>query len=212
MDISSKIKAIRETKKIKQIDIANILDLDPSYYFRLEKRGDKLTIEQLEKIAGALGVSVIELLTGEQQTVKSDERVKELEEENKQLNEWLYNSADRQIRTQILIEDAFRYFLRQYEAAKNLEDSPLSAYYQLDMPYMIVLPDTPFFLEFVEVNRTFLISFISINCLDGEFAEVVSLMYEKMKPYTTEEERLLRDYELQLKVKKKKNSLTKPKE
>ncbi|WP_298352831.1 helix-turn-helix domain-containing protein [Runella sp.] len=212
MDISSKIKAIREAKKIKQIDIANTLDLDPSYYFRLEKRGDKLTLEQLEKIAGALDVSVKELLFGEKQVNNNEERVKELEEENKQLNEWLYNSADKETKTQFLIEEAFRYFLRQYEVALNVEDSPLSAYYQLHISYMVELPHTSFFRDFVEVNRTFLISFISINSLYGEFEDVVRLMYEEMKPYSLEEKYLLKEYEMQLKVNNKRNAFNKPKE
>jgi transcriptional regulator with XRE-family HTH domain len=87
MDLSDKIKAIREAKNIKQIDVAKALELDPSYYFRLEKRGDKLTVEQLKSIAVALGVSVLELLTGEPQTVQSDERVKELEKRVEELDE-----------------------------------------------------------------------------------------------------------------------------
>ena len=80
MDVSSNIKSIRESKNIKQIDVAKALDLDPSYYYRLEKeRGSKLTLGQLEKIAGALGVSVIELLTGETTKIGDSEREKELE-------------------------------------------------------------------------------------------------------------------------------------
>ena len=79
MDLSANIKAIREAKRVKQLEIATALDIDPSNYAKLEKRGSKLTLEQLEKIAGALGVSVMELITGEAQTVQNDERVKELE-------------------------------------------------------------------------------------------------------------------------------------
>lgn len=80
MDLSDKIKAIREGKNIKQIDVAKALELDPSYYFRLEKRGDKLTVDQLKSIAVVLGVPVVELLTGEPQVVQNDERIKELKE------------------------------------------------------------------------------------------------------------------------------------
>lgn len=80
MDLSDKIKAIREAKNIKQIDVAKALELDPSYYFRLEKRGDKLTVDQLKSIAVVLGVPVVELLTGEPQVVQNDERIKELKE------------------------------------------------------------------------------------------------------------------------------------
>ncbi len=212
MKLSDNIKSIRKSKGVTQMDMADKLGVGQSNYTYLENRGEKLTLEQLESIAGILGVSVIELITGKPQTVQNDERVKELEEENKQLNEWLYNSADKQIRTQILIEEAFRYFLRRYEIASNVEDSPLSAYYQLDISYMSTLPDTSFFRDFLEVNRTFLISFISINCLDGEFEDVVRLMYNEMKPYSGEEEQLLREYEMQLKVNNKRNAFNKPKE
>jgi transcriptional regulator with XRE-family HTH domain len=62
MDISNRIKQIREAKRIKQVEISNALEMNNSYYARLEKRGSKLTLEQIEKIAGALGVSVVELL------------------------------------------------------------------------------------------------------------------------------------------------------
>ncbi len=79
MNLSANIKAIREAKRVKQLEIATALDIDPSNYAKLEKRGNKLTLEQLEKIAGALDVSVMELITGEPQTVQNDERVKELE-------------------------------------------------------------------------------------------------------------------------------------
>lgn len=64
------IKAVREAKKIKQSEVANVLGLDPSNYAKLENRGKKLTIEQLEAIGGALGVSVAELLTGIGETGK----------------------------------------------------------------------------------------------------------------------------------------------
>lgn len=79
MDISKNIKAIREERKISQSEIARRLGIEPTNYPRMEKRGDKLTVEQLGRIAGALGVSVVELLTGEPQAVQDSERVKELE-------------------------------------------------------------------------------------------------------------------------------------
>ena len=62
MNIEIKIKEIRESKRIRQIEVADALDMDNSQYAKIEKRGKKLSLEQIEKIAGALGVSVIELL------------------------------------------------------------------------------------------------------------------------------------------------------
>ena len=93
MDIGKNIKTIREAKRMKQIEVAELLGVDNSYYARQEKRGNKLTVEQVENIATALGVTSIEILTGETQTVQNKERIKELEKEilkleneNKRLN------------------------------------------------------------------------------------------------------------------------------
>ena len=61
-NISKRILEIRETKKIKQFEIAEKLNIEPSNYSRLEKRGEKLTIEQLKQIAASLGVGLNELL------------------------------------------------------------------------------------------------------------------------------------------------------
>ncbi len=62
MDISEIIKQVRETKGIKQVDIAKAIGVERGNYFRLEKRGEKLTIEQLQNIATALEVSIAQLL------------------------------------------------------------------------------------------------------------------------------------------------------
>ncbi|WP_298358805.1 helix-turn-helix domain-containing protein [Runella sp.] len=78
MSLVQRIKEVREAKKLSQSEVANALNMERSNYHRLENRGEKLTIEQLESIAGALGVSVVELLTGEPEAVENDERVTEL--------------------------------------------------------------------------------------------------------------------------------------
>jgi transcriptional regulator with XRE-family HTH domain len=64
MDISKRIKQIREEKGFKQSEIADKIGVEQSNYARFEKRGKKLTIEQLEGIANALEVSVKEILFG----------------------------------------------------------------------------------------------------------------------------------------------------
>jgi len=66
MNISDKIVSIRESKRMKQLEVAEKLNTERSNYARLEKRGDKLTLEQLVKISEALGVTLIELLTWEE--------------------------------------------------------------------------------------------------------------------------------------------------
>lgn len=80
MNISKRIASIREVKGFTQKQIADLLDMEQSNYSRLEGRGSKLTIEQLEKIASALGVSVVELLTGEGENEEIDELKRKLGE------------------------------------------------------------------------------------------------------------------------------------
>ncbi|MPR32385.1 helix-turn-helix domain-containing protein [Salmonirosea aquatica] len=88
MGIPERIKAIREGKRIKQIDVATSLNLDPSYYARLEKRGSKMTLDQLQSIADALGVSLGEVLGIESNTDKVEKaKVKALEHRIMELEE-----------------------------------------------------------------------------------------------------------------------------
>lgn len=88
MDLTKNIKAVREARGVKQADLARSLGIDPTNYPKLEKRGNRLTYEQLEKIAVALGVSVMEILNlGAMATGQSYERVQELERENQKLRE-----------------------------------------------------------------------------------------------------------------------------
>lgn len=69
MDISKNIKDIREGKGLKQSEIAKQLGIERQNYSRLEKRGKKLTIEQLESIAKALGVSLQDVLFGQNRSI-----------------------------------------------------------------------------------------------------------------------------------------------
>lgn len=85
MDISKAIRTLREEKRLTQLEIADKLQMERSNYARLEARGNKLSVEQLEQIAGALGVSVLELMTGEPQKMEDTGKVKELEKRIKEL-------------------------------------------------------------------------------------------------------------------------------
>lgn len=91
MKLSDNIKSIRKKKGVTQIDMAEKLGVGQSNYTYLENRGEKLTIEQLEAIAGALEVSVVELLTGEPQAVGNDDLIKELEKNIKDLERGIDN-------------------------------------------------------------------------------------------------------------------------
>lgn len=67
MNISLNIRKLREANRLTQNDIAERLGIDGSNYAKQEKRGNKLSIEQLEKIAEALGVSLRVLLFGDKE-------------------------------------------------------------------------------------------------------------------------------------------------
>lgn len=72
MDISKNIKDIREGKGLKQYEVADKLGMDRQNYSRLEKRDKKLTIEQLESIAEALGASLQDVLFGENRPIGNE--------------------------------------------------------------------------------------------------------------------------------------------
>lgn len=57
------IREIREIQRLSQVEVGKRLGIDTQNYHRLEKRGKKLTIEQLENISVALEVSVFFLLS-----------------------------------------------------------------------------------------------------------------------------------------------------
>ena len=85
MDISKAIRILREEKRLTQLEVAEKLQMERSNYARLEARGNKLSVEQLEQIAGALGVSVLELITGEPKMVEDTGKVEMLEKRVKEL-------------------------------------------------------------------------------------------------------------------------------
>lgn len=90
MDISKNIISIRESKGIKQYEVAEKLGIEPPNYSRLEKRGDKLTIEQLKKIADALGVVYLDFFGLDSKSTKDStdylKRIEELEDRIKDKN------------------------------------------------------------------------------------------------------------------------------
>lgn len=62
MTVSEAIKTIREAKGITQSQVADVLGMEKQGYAYFEKRGDKLTVEQLKRIAAALGVTIDDIL------------------------------------------------------------------------------------------------------------------------------------------------------
>ena len=65
MDIEKNIKEIRARKGLMQKDVAEEMNMEKYNYNRLEKKGDKINIEQLKQIADILGVTLKELLFNE---------------------------------------------------------------------------------------------------------------------------------------------------
>ncbi|MCU0468410.1 MAG: helix-turn-helix domain-containing protein [Arcicella sp.] len=72
--MSKSIINTREKKNLKQSEVAARMGIDQPNYSRLEKRGKKLTLEQIEAIAKALEVSpnVLIGIEGEGTSVKDD--------------------------------------------------------------------------------------------------------------------------------------------
>ncbi len=106
MNIETRIKEIRESKRIKLAEVAAVLEIDVSNYAKMEKRGNKLSIEQLEKISEALGVSVIELMTGKPQNSETSNKVlvKENEELKKRIDDLENSLKDKELINQYLSE------------------------------------------------------------------------------------------------------------
>jgi len=60
--LGQNIKKIRLRRKMSQGDICRKLDMDRSYMSAIENGKKNITIQQLERLAQALGVSVDKLL------------------------------------------------------------------------------------------------------------------------------------------------------
>lgn len=60
--LGQNIKKIRISKEMSQGDICRKLDMDRSYMSAIENGKKNITIQQLERLAQALGVSVDKLL------------------------------------------------------------------------------------------------------------------------------------------------------
>lgn len=80
IDIGKSIKAIRESKKLSQIDISTQIGLDNSTYARIEKKGNKIDFDTILSIASALNVTVYDVIgdTASISTQKYDEEISNL--------------------------------------------------------------------------------------------------------------------------------------
>ncbi|NJL14173.1 MAG: helix-turn-helix transcriptional regulator [Microscillaceae bacterium] len=126
MDLTKRIKELREAKGLKQSDVAEAIGLETPNYSRLERRGKKLTFEQIEGISEAIGVSVKSLLFGDDDS-DTDREVIELKRQTKDLSNQIKLATEYQkltfamlrtiLGTSNLLFDSFKVFEPEiYEA------------------------------------------------------------------------------------------------
>lgn len=88
-EILKKVKESREVKGFTQLDIANKLDISLVSYSKIERGETKLTVNHIERIAKALGISPFEILginSGNKYEIEQlRNRISELEKENREL-------------------------------------------------------------------------------------------------------------------------------
>ncbi len=62
MGLSDNIKAIREEKGLKQIEVANHIGVDKSAYSKIEKGSRALTVEELQKMAQLFNMATDQII------------------------------------------------------------------------------------------------------------------------------------------------------
>jgi len=100
MNISKRIKDIRESKGLKQSEMSEKLEIEQANYSYLERKGDKLTIEQLKQIAEALGITIQEILFEDVSEIPDLEFA-----QLKQENEWLKKNLEEKEKRITLLEE-----------------------------------------------------------------------------------------------------------
>jgi transcriptional regulator with XRE-family HTH domain len=73
MDLGKRIKEIRLAKGLKQSDICQMIGMEQAHYSRLENRGNNLNFEFAVSIAKTLGVSLKELIFGDEPSEQEQE-------------------------------------------------------------------------------------------------------------------------------------------
>ncbi len=95
MDVAETIKAIRVAKGIKQADLAKALGIEPNNYPKFEKRGNRLTVDNLSALSTALGVTVLDILTWGEEKSELSKSDAVLAQENEQLKKRVAELEDR---------------------------------------------------------------------------------------------------------------------
>lgn len=109
--IGEKIKALRESKKTRQEDVANYINITKSTYIKYEKGTQSPQLEIVERIAKLYGVSVCELV-GDQKPSLDEQLASKME---------LINNLNQEEKKSImLIIDGLIYRRRNIELADKL--------------------------------------------------------------------------------------------
>jgi len=109
--IGEKIKALRESKKMRQEDVANYINITKSTYIKYEKGTQSPQLEIVERIAKLYGVSACELV-GDQKPSLDEQLASKME---------LINNLNQEEKKSImLIIDGLIYRRRNIELADKL--------------------------------------------------------------------------------------------
>lgn len=95
MSLADNIKAIREEKNLKQIEVATHIGVDKSAYSKIEKGSRALTVEELQKMAGLFNMTTDHILNydgkipkevviEDKTTAEQMRLIQQLDEEDKQ--------------------------------------------------------------------------------------------------------------------------------
>jgi transcriptional regulator with XRE-family HTH domain len=95
VSLADNIKAIREEKNLKQIEVATHIGVDKSAYSKIEKGSRALTVDELQKMAGLFNMTTDQILNydgkipkevviEDKSTVEQMRLIQQLDEEDKQ--------------------------------------------------------------------------------------------------------------------------------
>lgn len=135
MNVSKEIIKVREAKRIKQSEVADKLGMERPNYSRIEKRGLKMSLEQLIQIADALEVPFMDLLKDSDNPTINPE-IAEIKKENKEL------------RDKILDLESDKKLLK--EGAKRVQQEMEEVYSKNS--FLVILPFI--FNEFIEISKS----------------------------------------------------------
>lgn len=121
LDTAKRIRELREAKRLTQAHIADAIGMDRSNYGRLETKGNRISIEQIQKIAEVLEISVKELLFGEQDANKVQLK-KQMEIEINQCKKEVKTLEDKAR----LLEDLVKRYITLLEDERSLKHQQMT--------------------------------------------------------------------------------------